>query len=224
MFKKKIVCVATLDLTNYSPEALRRIKAIVNCATLFLPENPSNEFMEAFSEIKLTNVARIIKFPTNKIVCNSNGFEILSNVNPKNLYITNGLAIVVSAMSDEPVQFISNGELIYNENVNVDFISSNGSSAPVKFDYEKTKIYQDMIEINADFIRNSEEGIYIICINKIKISGDVTDEMLKEKNIHFICTNRIYCKKDVYGYVAANSQICNKIITDEKEYNNFIIK
>ncbi|MDE6751429.1 MAG: hypothetical protein K2J59_01470, partial [Eubacterium sp.] len=70
----------------------------------------------------------------------------------------------------------------------------------------------------------SEQGTYIICMNKIKISEDVTDEMLSEKDIHFICSSKIYCKQNVYGYIAANSQGTDKIITDVEAYNKFIIK
>lgn len=221
MFKKKIMNAAKLDFTNYSPEALRKIRKIINCATIYLPENPSHEFMEAFSEIKLINVANTIYIPNDKTVCNVNGMEILTNVNPKNLYIVNGLAFVASAVSDEPVQMLVNGRVFYKENVNIDFISVNGEATPMDFDFKKAKIYQNKIEINADFIRNSDEGTYIICMNKIKISEDVTEEMLKEKDFHFICQNNIFCKKNVQGYVAANSKIGNRIVTDEKEYLNW---
>lgn len=224
MFKKKIVNVATLDFTNYSPKALRKIRKIMNCATLFLPENPSNEFMEAFSEIKLVNIANTIYLPNDKTICKVNGEAELKDVNPKNLYIVNGEAFVLSSVSEEPVQFIVNGEVFYNEDINIDFISVNGEAIPMNFDYEKAKIYHNKIEINADFIKNSEEGTYVVCMNKIKISEDVTEEMLKEKDFHFICCNIIYCKKNVYGYVAANSKIGNKIITDDEAYKKFIIK
>ena len=221
MFKKRIMNVATLDFTNYSPEALRKIKKIVNCATIFLPKNPSEEFMEAFSEIKLVNIANTIYIPNDKTICKVNGFEVLKNINPKNLYIVNGMAFVVSALSDEPVQMIVNGEVFYKENINIDFVSLNGKATPMDFDYEKAKIYQNKIEINADFIKNSEAGTVVICMNKIKISEDVTEEMLIEKKIQFFCQNKIFCKENVYGYIAANSQIGHKIITDEKEYQNW---
>ena len=144
--------VYKLDFTNYSPEALKKIGRIINCATIYLPENPSNEFMEAFSEIKLTNVANTIYLPNDKTVCNVNGMEILTNVNSKNLYIINVLAFVVSAISDGPIQMLVNGRVFYKEDVNIDFISVNGEATPMNFDYEKAKIYQNKIEINADFI------------------------------------------------------------------------
>lgn len=221
MFKKKIMNVSKLDFTNYSPQALKKIGRIINCATIYLPENPSNEFMEAFSEIKLTNVANTIYLPNDKTVCNVNGMEVLTNVNPKNFYIVNGFAFVASAISDESVQMVVNGEVFYKDNINIDFVSLNGQATPMNFDYEKAKIYQNKIEINADFIRNSEAGTVIICMNKIKISEDVTEEMLKEKDFHFICQNKIYCKNNVQGYVAANSKLGNRIVTDEKEYLNW---
>lgn len=55
IFKRKQVISArsVLDLRDYTPEALREIKSIEAVATLILPENPSPEFMEAFSKIHL---------------------------------------------------------------------------------------------------------------------------------------------------------------------------
>lgn len=223
MFKKKIVNVALVDFTNYSPEALRKIGKIMNCATIYLPQNPSNEFIEAFNEISLINVANVIYVPNDKPLCKVNGFGVLTNIDSKNLYTVNGMAFVVSAISNEPVQMIVNGEIFYNEDINIDFISLNGEATPMSFDYEKAKIYQNKIEINADFIKNSKAGTVVISLNKIKISEDVTEEMLMEKDFHFICMNKIFCKKDVYGYVAANSQVNDKIITDEKEYETWDI-
>lgn len=221
MFKKKIMNVAKLDLTSYSSEALRKIGRIINCAMIYLPENPNDEFMQAFSEIKLVNVANIIRIPSDKTICELNGFEVLANANPDNLYIVNGLAILASSLSDKPVQFIVNGCFFYNESVNVDLVSINGKAEQIKFDYEKTKIYQNEIEITADFIKNSPVGTTVICISKIRIAEDVTEQMLADKDFHLICNYQIYCKKDVYGYIAANSKVNYKIVTDEKEYQNW---
>lgn len=224
MFKKKICCVASVNLTNYSPAALRRISKIANCALVFLPENPSVEYMEAFNEISLINVANVIHAPSDKTICSVNGSAILKDVSSKNFYIVNGEAVVLSTVSDEPVPFIVNGQIFYKDDINIECISANGEATPVNFDYEKVKIYQERIEINADFIKHSEQGTYIICMSKIKLSEDVTDEILSEKGIHFICSSKIYCKQNVYGYVAANSQGMDKIITDAEEYKKFIIK
>ena len=221
MFKKKIINIASVDLTKYSPAALRKIGKISNCATVFLPENPSNEFIEAYSEIKLFNVANVIRVPQNKQICITNGVQVLANVSADNVYVVNGTAVVLSAVSDEPVSFIVNGSVIYREGLNINFLCVNGAAEMFKCNPDKLKVFTNKIEINADFIRNCETGANILCDNKMKIAQDVSEEMLKEKELYFICMNKVYCKKEVYGYIAANSQMMNKIITDEEEYRNW---
>lgn len=221
MFKKTIKNIASIDFCNYTPEALKKIKKIINVSTIFLPENPSSDFMQTFAEIKLQNVAQTIPVPNNKIRCQVNGTEIITNCNSDNLYITNGIIIVASAVTDKPIQFISNGTVFYNSDVNIDFINLNGTSMPIDFDYKKAKLFNNKIEIDSAFIRNSETGTTVLCGNKIRIAPDVTEEQLIEKDFHFISCNKIFCKKDVYGYVAANSHVSNKIVTDDAKYQNW---
>lgn len=55
IFKRKqtIQAQTLLDLRDYTPQALENIKAIQAVALLILPENPTSEFIEAFSKINL---------------------------------------------------------------------------------------------------------------------------------------------------------------------------
>ena len=48
----KIKNQITLDLRNYTPEALSKIKTIKNAINILLPENPSPEFSAAYAKIK----------------------------------------------------------------------------------------------------------------------------------------------------------------------------
>ena len=68
IFKKKqaIHAQAVVDLRDYTPQALSNIKVIEAVALLILPENPSNEFIEAFSKIKLDAVGFKLNLPSDK--------------------------------------------------------------------------------------------------------------------------------------------------------------
>ena len=82
IFKKKqsIEAQAVVDLREYTPQALNNIKSIEAFALLILPENPSSEFIEAFSKIKLDAVGFTLNLANDKKIAMFNGVTSLSSV------------------------------------------------------------------------------------------------------------------------------------------------
>ena len=76
---KKILNTPIADLTHYDAAALQKYK-MINAATVILPENPTSEFMQAYSCINV-NCATTIKINPSVKIQNANGIIIFNDNN-----------------------------------------------------------------------------------------------------------------------------------------------
>ncbi len=210
--KKSIINSAFLDLRNYSPAALEKIK-IINAATIVLPSDADKEFYEAYAQIKV-NAATSIKAKANDIVCTINGSAMIDKdtVKPNTIYLINGSAIIHSIPSDISLKIFVNGMAVIDNISDVEIISSNGTVLRTDFDINNSKYYNNNLQIDKQFISYCEKYSTIIVGNTLTLTPDVTAKDLEEKGLHFIVGNNIKCNNLIYGYVAANSHYGNKII------------
>lgn len=217
LFKRKQVISAcsVLDLRDYTPEALREIKSIEAVATLILPENPSPEFVEAFSKIHLEAVGGQFNVASNRKIVKINGVKFSSDISlPDNCFaIMNGIIILCSAIKGENIEYALNGIFLKKKGIQNDgrCISKNGIVYEMDFDEDKIKFFSNEVEVDASFIKNLEIGTLVAAGNSITISADVTEEMLVNNSIKFFAGNTIKCNKDIMGYVQARSVAGNKI-------------
>ncbi len=79
IFRKKqaIHAQSVVDLRDYTPEALSNIKVIEAVALLILPENPTSEFIEAYSKIHLDAVAMTLNLSNDKKIAMYNNIQEL---------------------------------------------------------------------------------------------------------------------------------------------------
>lgn len=217
LFKRKQVINAksVVDLRDYTPEALKGIKSINAVAVLILPENPTPEFIEAFSKIKLNaigsqfNVAKDRKIVTINGIKNSSDITLLDNC----FAIFNGIFILGSAIKGENAEYAVNGIMLKKKGIQNEAkcVAENGIVCEMDFDENKIKFFSNEVEVDADFISNLEAGTLIAAGNNILISADVTEEMLINNDIKFFAGNAIKCNKDIKGCVQARSVAGNKI-------------
>lgn len=218
IFKRKQVISArsVLDLRDYTPEALREIKSIEAVATLILPENPSPEFMEAFSKIHLDAVGGQFNVAKDRKIVKINGVKFSSDISlPDNCFaIMNGIIILCSAIKGENIEYALNGIILKKKGIKNEgkCISENGIVYEIAFDEDKIKFFSNEVEVDASFIKNLEIGTLVAAGNSITISADVSEEMLIKNNIKFFAGNTIKCNKEIMGYVQANSIAGNKIV------------
>ena len=220
LFKKKksISAVATLDLRQYTPEALNEIKSINAVALILLPENPSPEFVSAYAQIKKSAVAQELKLPADATVRAINGSSYLNNNSAatNSIYMVNGMLIAGMIDEEKNVSFIVNGTVIVKKGSAIRPISVNGELIEADFDENNVKIFQNRVEIDPGFIRCAEQGVFLVAGNRIIIDKDVTEDAIIEKDIHFVAGNKIVCSKELFGCIQNRAQVGNKIITHEE--------
>ncbi len=216
--RKKLKNLSMLDLTNYTPQALRNIKSISNVAMLLVADG-DEAYIEAFSEIELENVAHKISVPYGSNVNIINGSAVLTNQTAKKdaLYLVNSITVIYDLDEEMNVSICTNGTVILQKNSKVNLLSTNGEVAVVDFDSSKLKLFDNKVTIDSNFVKEAELGTVLAVDNKIYICDDVTADMLREKEIYFISGNKIICKKELWGYIQNHSHVSNKIEEPEKD-------
>lgn len=111
--RKKLKNLAMLDLTNYTPQALRNIKSISNVAMLLVADG-GTDYIEALSEIDLENIALKLTVPHGTELCTVNGSAFITNETAKDntIFLVNGLAVIYDLTEEKNVQFIINGSCL----------------------------------------------------------------------------------------------------------------
>lgn len=216
--KQSIEAQTVVDLRDYTPQALSNIKSIKAVALLVLPENPSGEFIEAFSKIKLEAIGFKLNLPIEKKIAMFNGVTSLSNIKltDNTVGIFNGIVIVGNMIENQNAQYIINGIVLKKLGLhnNGQCLMENGLIFEMDFDENKVKLFSNKIDIDASFIRNVQDGMLIATGDTITFSNDVTEEIIVEKNVQFFAGNKIKCNKNIKGCVQARSCVGNKIVSE----------
>lgn len=213
MLRKKVIqAVGTLDLRSYSAAAVGMIKKIRSVGMVILPKDASEEFMEAYGQIDFQAVGSVLTLDKEDMICELNGFSVLTGdtVKENTIYVVNGFAVVHSLTSDLVPRFVVNGFVLKEKNSSAEFLSVNGKIMEAE-DLSKAKIMPDILKLDTSVLNNLETGSVLVISNNLIVDDYVSEELLKEKNIHFIVGNKILCNKSVYGYIAAHSDVGNKI-------------
>lgn len=216
--RKKLKNLAILDLTDYTPQALRNIKSISNVAMLFVADG-DEEYIEALSEIELENIACKISVPHGKELCTVNGSAFLTNETVKKdaVYLVNGFAVVYDLSEEMNISLVTNGTVLIKKGSNPNILQTNGEIIVEDFDIDKLKFVENKMYIDANFVRECETGTTAMADNKIFIDDTVTADMLREKEFKFISGNKIICRKELWGYVQSHAHIGNKIAEYEED-------
>ncbi len=194
-----------LDLREYTPEALSKIKLISAVACIILPKDAGPEFYNAYSQICKKAVAHEIKLDKDEKINNCNGCVVIEG-NIPSVNMINGLAIITDCNRSEPADFYVNGMVIIkkgcnSENINI--VNCNGTVQII--DFNCVKVYADNCEVNDQFIEYIEKDTLICAGDNVIIDKSVTPEMLCEKNVQFAAGDSVICPKKIYGAVAVRS-------------------
>lgn len=218
--RKKIKNMAVLDLTGYTPQALRNIKSISCVATVLVADGDA-EYKEALSEIEFDAVASTIAIPRGAEIATVNGSARLTDDTVKKdaIYMVNGFAFVYDLSADKNISLITNGTALIQKGSKVNILHTNGEVITADFDTVKMKFIENKLYIDANFVKECETGTVAAADNKIYIDDNVTADMLREKEMSFISGNKIICRKELWGYVQSHAHIGNKIQDPEEEKN-----
>lgn len=210
--KHSIINEAILDLRKYTPQALENVK-LLNSACVVFSENPSEELMTAYGNIKIKNVAATLNLPDDKKIVTFNGITMLNQANytQNAIHLINGLGVIQKIESNEPVSIFSNGLVVYDGNTKINFVIQNGSCVKVPFEIQDAKIFPTDAKIDSLFIENVKDNTVIAAGANMVIYNDVTLELLKSKQIYFVAGATIKCDSSILGYIQTIATAGNKI-------------
>ncbi len=212
----RIINQPTVDLRGFTPEALRKIKSITNVASVLLPENMPDGFSEAYMQIKKMNIAGEIRVPDSAQFFNGDVTLTRKDVTKDSVILCNGIAFVRDIPEEMNVRMIINGTLIKTESAFVTVTSINGTKVEVGDDVKLVK-GKAQLKFDKSFADNIGEKTIIVACGKIHISDEVTEEMLSAKQVKFIAVGKIFARRELHGYIQANSESVGKILTEEEE-------
>lgn len=209
---KKIINEAILDLRKYTPQALEYVK-LLNAAAVIFSENPDEELMNAYGNIKTKNVATTLYLPDDKKIVTLNGTTMLNQMNytPNALHLINGLSVIQKIENDKPIEIFSNGLTVYDGSTNINFIVQNGFSVKSPFEILDIKIFSTDVKIDSQFIENLKDNTVIAAGTNIVIYNDVSLELLKSKQLYFVAGNTIKCDYNILGYIQTIAAAGHKI-------------
>lgn len=206
---------AVLDLRQFTPEALKKIKSIKRVAMVILPEEMSPEFSEIYAGIKKTMVAKETVIPINTCIHNGNCILTKSDVTENSLIMCNGLTVVKDIPESMKIKLVVNGCLIKSKDAFVEIIEHNGTKHEID-PFVKLISGKSEIKVDKNFIDNIEENTALVTCARVIIDDTVTDNMLKEKKLQFICCAIICAREELHGYIHANSVDIADILTLEQ--------
>lgn len=212
LFKKNEINAASIDLRNYTANALREIDRI-NAAVIIIPKNPDSELIEAYASIKEKNFAEELTLDDNESLINMSGIKTISNnlEDENGIYVVSGITIIKGLT--KPIRMIASGITVMDKDSKVNFISKSGITAEVNFSISEAKIFSKDIERDNRFIELLPDCSVVLGCGDIVFNKDVTEESIISKNIYFIAAKNIECSKKIRSAVMAKSLITNKIIS-----------
>lgn len=206
---------AVLDLRQFTPEALKKIKSIKRVAMVILPEEMSPEFTEIYAGIKKTMVAKETVIPANTCIHNGNCILTKNDVTENSLIMCNGLTIVKDIPESMKIKLVVNGCLIKSKDAFVEVIEHNGTKHEID-PFVKLISGKSEIKVDKNFFDNIEENTALVSCARVIIDDTVTANMLKEKKLQFICCAIICAREELHGYIHANSVDIADVLTLEK--------
>lgn len=210
--KKNEINAASVDLRNYTANALREIDRI-NAAVIIISKNPDSELIEAYASIKEKNFAEELTLDDNESLINMSGIKTISNnlEDENGIYVVSGITIIKGLT--KPIRMIASGITVMDKDSKVNFISKSGITAEVNFSISEAKIFSKDIELDNRFIELLPDCSVVLGCGDIVFNKDVTEESIISKNIYFIAAKNIECSKKIRSAVMAKSLITNKIIS-----------
>lgn len=210
----RIINQPTVDLRGFTPEALRKIKSIINVASVLLPEDMPDGFSEAYMQIKKMNIAGEIRVPDSAQFFNGDVTLTRKDVTNDSVIMCNGIAFVKDIPEEMNVRMIINGTLIKTESAFVTVTSINGNKVEVSDDVNLIK-GKSILNIDKNFTDSIKDKTLIAACGKVYVSEEVTEEMLSAKHVRFVAIGKIIAHKELHGYINANSDAVGKVLTEE---------
>ena len=195
-----------LDLRKLSVEEAEQIEKIENVAVLLLPDDGDPELRSAIAAIPKKNVACTLPVSSQISYSVRNGIYIgtKEDLSKDQILVLNGACVVSDCPAESRARFIINGMIVRKNGVDLNILALNGLN--VFFDFESTVTGLEGLEVDRDLLELSENKTLFLSVDEMKISRDVSKELLLEKQPYFVSVAEIQCAKEISAYVRLHAQ------------------
>lgn len=221
----KIVDQAVVDLRNFTARALGKIKLIQDVAVVILPEEMSDDFAEAYTSIKKIDIAKEVQLKKQTIINIINGFADIdkTSVAKDSVIVCNGTLIAKDIPEDFNIGLIVNGAVLKHQSAYITIISLNGQCTDIPDGYTLLNSVTVM-EIDKNALINMKKKTMIAAVARLYFKDDVTEELLKEKEVIFRAVSKIFAPEKLHGYITSNSSSIGKLLKEGKEEDYWLNK
>lgn len=193
--------------TVTSADTMRNIEEISNVGIIILPENGDPEVLNVFHTIPKSNIGHTLTLPNGVDVQQMTGNVTLSPaiLKSKNTLIITGNVVVEEVIEECNASIIMTGNLTYPKRCPLNIHSSTGNAKA--YDYEHYVAVDDDFELDADTLSLMEYKTLVDIDGDLRISNDVTLELLKEKMPYFLVDGDARCRREVASFLKLRSEI-----------------
>ncbi len=202
----KNMAIADLRTIN-TVEAAHSIEEMTNIGTIILPENGDPEVMAIIAAIPKKNVGNTITLPMDaKVVQMTGEIQFTAAILQKEgLILATGDCIVPEPVAECNAELHVTGNLIYPKTSAIKINSMTGNSKAL--DYEHYIGFRDNFELDAATLEMADYKTLFKIDGDMKISKDVSLELLKEKLPFFLVDGDVRCQKEVAPFFKLRAEI-----------------
>ena len=195
-----------LDLRKLSVEEAKQIEKIENVAVLLLPDDGDPELRSAIAAIPKKNVACTLQVSSQNSCAVYNGIYVgtKEDLSKDQIIIVNGAGVISDCPAESRARFIVNGMMVRKSGVDLNILQLNGLNAAADFENVVTQL--EGLEVDRDLLEFSENKTLFLSVDEMKISRDVSKELLLEKQPYFASVAEIQCAKEISAYVRLHAQ------------------
>lgn len=207
-------------------EQAKAIEEISDIVMLILPKDAPDEVMSAISAIPKHDIVTEMQISKDAMISTINGTTEINDgffgKASESVLIINGIGIVCRLKKQCSGTVVLNGMLIISENskdmADFNYASLNGRVIYADFDVYNFQANNSIID--ADYLKYAKNKTAMIAGNNIIIAGDVSVEMLQDKDLQLIAGNNVVCRREIAGYVKTIATVGNKIVLSEEGHEN----
>ncbi len=202
----KNMAIADLRTIN-TVEAAKAIEEMANIGIIILLENGDPEVMNAIAAIPKKNVGNTITLPMDAKIAQMTGeIQFTSAILQKEgLILATGDCIVPEPVAECNAELHVTGNLIYPKTSAIKINGITGNSQAL--DYEHYISIDDDFELDAATLELTDYKTLFEIDGDVRVTKDVTLELLKEKMPYFLVDGNVRCQKEVAAFFKLRAEI-----------------
>ncbi len=214
----KNMAIADLRTIN-TVEAASAIEEIKNIGTIILPENGDPEIMSIIASIPKKNVGNTLTLPLDAKITQMTGAIQFNatTLKQEGIILATGNCVVLEPVNECNAEFYVTGNLIYPKTCEVKIRSITGNNKAL--DYEHYVGIDKEFELDAATLELADYKTLFNIAGDVRVTKDVTLELLKEKMPYFLVDGDLRCQKEVAAFFKLRAEIDGELRVKGPRYD-----